>query len=459
MKTIAVGGCSAMWGDLLDPAVDMAKKADVQYLMFDHLAELTMSLLYRMKLRDPKRGYIPDVIPWMKALLPITKRKGIKIISNGGGANPEAAGEAIVNVAKELGLKGLKVGVIVGDDLSDRIDELRAKGIKFTNLDTGEEDIASIRDRMAGAYAYIGADHIIEALGEGADVVIGGRLSDNALCVGPWMYEFGWDYKEPYLNKVAAAITCGHLIECSACVTGGSMCSIWKEVPEPWNVGYPIAILDENGDAVITKTPDTGGIVNTWTVKEHLCYEVHDPHNYIMPDGIADFTTPHLEDIGKNRVKITNMSGKPRPEKLKVGIGFSDGWKQELQQWYVWPDALEKAKRSEYIFSEWLKRQEIQPEEVQFDYMGFNMQAGSVVPVPESAPDLPEVGVRICARYKTREGASWLRRNSLRFLGFPAGACFNTTTAPAMPAEIIALWPTLVPRDEVHTKIIMMEAK
>ena len=450
-----------MWGDLLSPAVDMAKKADVQYMCFDHLAELTMSLLYRMKLRDPKRGYIPDETPFKRALLPITKPKGIKIISNGGGANPEVAGEAIVNVAKELGLIGLKVGVVVGDDLSGRIDELRAKGIKFPNLDTGEEDIDSIKEKMAGAYAYIGAERIIDALREGADVVIGGRFSDNALFVGPWMYEFGWDYKEPYINKVGAAVTCGHLAECSRSCTGGFGCSLWKEVPEPWHVGNPIVEMDENGDAVITKTPDTGGLVNTWTIKGHLVYEVHDPNNYLMPDGIADFTTPHLEDVGKDRVKITNMTGKPRPDKLKVGIGYADGWKQEIQQWFCWPDALEKAKHSEYILREWVKHQEEinKPEDMQVDYMGFNMLHGSTVSVPESAPDLPEVGIRVCAKFKTRGGAANFRRESLHWTGFASGFCFNTTTAPAMPAEVIALWPTLVPREEVPTKLIMMEVK
>ena len=459
MKKIAIGGCGAMWGDLLEPAIDMANKADIQYMGFDFLAELTMSLLYRLKLKNPKAGYVPDMISFFKKLLPITREKGIKLISNGGGANPEEGGEQLVKVAKELGMTGLKIGVIVGDDLTDRIDELRAKGIKFTNLDTGEENIDAIRDRMAGVYAYIGADRIVDALKEGADIVIGGRLSDNALYVGPWMYEFGWDYKEPYWDKIGAGITCGHIIECAGCVTGLAMCSLWKEVPDPWNVGYPICEMYEDGTAVITKTPDTGGLINSWNVKEHLVYEIHDPNNYYMPDGIADFTSLKLEDIGKDRVKVTNMTGNPRPETLKVGIGYDNGYKQEVQSWYCWPQALEKARHAEFILKEWIRHQEIKPEGIQIDYMGLNMSHGSTVPVPQSAPDLPEVGLRVCAKFKMREQADSFRRNSLKWTGFASGTVFNTTTAPARPSRVIALWPTLVPREEVPAKLIMKEVK
>jgi len=459
MKKIAVGGCTAMWGDLLEPSIEMVNKADIQYMGFDFLAELTMSLLYKLRLRNPKAGYVPDMISYFREILPIATKRGIKLISNGGGANPEEAGEQLVKVCKELGLNGLKIGVITGDDLSDRIEELRAKGNKFTNLDTGEEDIDSIQDRLAGVYAYIGADLIKEALQKGADVVIGGRLSDNALYVGPWMYEFGWEYKEPYWDKIGAGITCGHIIECAGCVTGLGMCSLWKEIPDPWNVGYPICEMYEDGTAVITKTPDTGGLMNTWMAKEHLTYEISDPSNYLMPDGIADFTSLKLEDIGENRVSVTNMTGKPRPEMLKVGIGYNDGYKQEIQQWFCWPDALDKAKHAEFILKEWLKRQEIKVEGIQIDYMGLNMTHGSTVRVPESAPDMPEVGLRVCAKFKTRKEADYFRKTALNWTAFASGSVFNTTNAPANPSRVIALWPTLVPREEVPTRLVIKEVK
>jgi len=239
------------------------------------------------------------------------------------------------------------------------------------------------------------------------------------------------------------------------------MCSLWKEIPAPWNVGYPIGEMDEDGNAVITKTPDTGGLVNSWMIKEHLVYEVHDPNNYLMPDGIADFTTLKMEDVGKDKVEVTNMSGKPRPQTLKVGIGYDDGFKQEIQQWFCWPDALEKAKHCEFVLREWLERQKTKPEEMQVDYMGLNMTHGSTVPLPnpKDVLDLPEIGVRVCAKFKTREEANYFRRNTMHWAAFASGYVFNTTTAPAEPARIIALWPTLVPREEVHTELIMKEVK
>jgi hypothetical protein len=215
MKKVSIGGCSAFWGDLLEPAVDMARKADVQYLAFDHLAELTMALLHRMKMKNPDSGFIPDIIPWHKALLPITVGRGIKIVTDAGGANPIAAAKAVFKIAKEMGFEGLKIAAITGDDLTDRLDELQAKGIEFPNLDTGEENIESIKGKIAAAYAYVGADSIIDALKEGADVIVAGRVSDNACYVGPWMYEFGWEFdKEEYVNKIAAAVTCGHITNC-----------------------------------------------------------------------------------------------------------------------------------------------------------------------------------------------------------------------------------------------------
>ena len=461
MKTVPIGSGSMAWGDVLEPSVDMAKRANVKYICFDWLAEVTMSILYTLKLKNPKGGYPSELPEWMRTLLPIAREKGIKIITNGGGANPEEAAEAVYRVATEAGLSGLKIATVLGDSITERLDELRKKGIKFTNMDTEEEDIDSIKDRITGAYVYTGAEGIMEALKQGADVVIGGRISDNSMYVGPWMYEFGWDYRESYWNKIGAAVTCAHIIECSGACTGIIMCSLWEEVPDPWNIGYPIVEMDENGDAVVTKTPDTGGLVNTWTIKEHLVYESRDPQNYIMPDGIADFTTLHLEDIGKDRVKVTNMSGKPRPDKLKVGIGYLDGWKQELQHWFCWPDALKKAKHAEFIMREWLNRWNVKPERLHVDYMGFNMAHGGLVrvPDPEEVPDLPEVGLRICAKFKTREEALYFRNHHSYWDAPPPGYVFNTTNAPARPSRVIALWPTLVPREEVPTKVMIREVK
>jgi len=207
MKQVNIGSGSAFWGDMLEPAVEMAQRSDVQYIGFDHLAELIMALLNRMKLKNPEMGYIPDIIPWMKKLLPVTAPKGIKMITNAGGANPLQAALEVKKVVKDLNLGPMKIGVVSGDDVLPYLDEIRKRGFRFTNMDTGEEDIDSIKDNIVAANAYTGADEIITELRNGADMIITGRVSDNALYVGPLMHEFGWEYTDKYVNQVAAAVT------------------------------------------------------------------------------------------------------------------------------------------------------------------------------------------------------------------------------------------------------------
>ncbi len=452
MKKVVIGSGSAFWGDLLEPAVEMAERSDVQYIGFDHLAELTMAILNRMKAKNPESGYIQDIIPWMKKLLPVTVPKGIKMITNAGGANPTQAALEVKKLVNDLNLGAMKIGIISGDDILPYIDDIRAQGWKFKNLDTGEEDIESIRESIVAANAYIGADLIIKELKNGADMIIAGRVSDNALYVGPLMYEFGWDYSEEYTDRIAAAVTVGHIIECSACVTGG-MSNMWKVSERPWEIGFPIVEFYENGEAVITKTPDSGGIVNQWTVKEHLLYEIMDPTNYLMPDGIADFTALHLTEEGRNRVRVTNMKGKERPDTLKVCIGYRDGFIGEGLAFFPWPDALEKAKWAEKWVRERFKRLNVEFKELRIDYMGVNMLHGEAAPVEDK--DLNEVGLRIAARTETYPEAEVVRREATHLWTMgPIGASFGV---PMNVRPVLALWPSLVPRDMVRAESQLME--
>ena len=452
MKKVLVGSGSAYWGDVLEPAVEMAKKSDVQYIGFDHLAELTMSILNRMKEKNPEKGYIEDIVPWMKELLPITMPKGIKMITDAGGANPLQAALEVKGIAEGLGLKGMKIGVVHGDDILPYMDEILREWWKFKNLDTGEEDIDGIRDRMVAANAYIGADLIIEELRNGADLIVAGRVSDNALYVGPLMYEFGWDYSPKYVNEVAAAVTIGHIIECSCCVTGG-ISNMWNVSERPWDIGFPIAEVYEDGDAVITKTPDSGGIVNEWTVKEHLLYEIMDPKNYMMPDGIADFTSVQLQEEARNRVRVSNIKGKERPSNLKVCIGYRDGFIGEGLVFFPWPDALEKAKWAEKCVRERIKKIGVQFEELRIDYVGVNMLHGKVSPLEDK--DYNEVGLRIAGKTKTWKDADAIRREATHLwtLG-PIGASFGV---PLGVRPVIALWPSLVPREAVKIESTRLE--
>ena len=452
MKKVDIGSGSAFWGDIFDPALELAERGGVQYIGLDHLAELTMAILNRMKEKDPKAGYIPDIISWTKRLLPVTQKNKIKMITNGGGANPIQAALEVKKIIEELKLGPMKLGVVSGDDILPYIDDIRAQGWKFKNLDTGAEDIDSIRDRIVAANAYIGADLIVKELKNGADMIITGRVSDNALYVGPLMYEFGWDFTDKYTDLIAAAVTVGHIIECSACVCGG-MSNMWKVSERPWDIGFPIAEFYENGEAVITKTPDSGGIVNSWTVKEHLLYEIIDPANYMMPDGIADFTALKLTEEGRNRVRVTNMKGKKRPDTLKVCIGFKDGFIGEGMVYFPAPDALEKAKWAHKWVQERFKKLGVQFQELRIDYVGVNMLHGDATPIEDKG--LNEVGLRIAGKTKTYKEAEAVRREATHLWTMgPIGSSFGV---PMNVRPVVALWPSLVPREAVKVESQLME--
>jgi hypothetical protein len=456
MKKVRIGAGSAFWGDMLEPAVELAEKGDVSYIGFDHLAELTLAILQRMRAKKPDTGYIPDIIQWTKTLLPITSKKGIKMMTNAGGANPDQAGEEVVKIAKSLKLEGMKIGIAAGDDLTGRLEEIRQKGWKFKNLDTGEEDIDRINNRIVAANAYVGAEALIECLDKGADMVIAGRCSDNALYVAPVMKEFGWNYSETNANLIAAAITCGHIIECTSGCSGG-MSNLWKIVKDAWKIGFPIVEMQENGEFIISKVKGSGGLVSEWNVKEHLVYEIKDPNNYLMPDGVADFTSAKIEEIGKNCVKVSGIKGKPRTDTLKVCIGYQDGFIGEGHVFFSWPDALDKAKWAEKWIRERIKLLGIVPEDLQIDYIGINVLHGAVSKWPDNADDLNEIGLRIVAKTKTFDEASAIRREASHlWTAGPVGSSFGV---PFNPRPVISLWPTLVPREELSLISYIKEVK
>ena len=462
MKKVRVGAGSASWPDCKDSAWDVAKNGDVDYLSFDHLAELTMAILERQKARDPKRGYIPDVIPLMRGLLPIWKEKDkhFRMASNGGGANPEQCAEEVLKLSQELNLGGIKIGVITGDDLPlSRIDELRAQGLKLKNLDTGEEDIDRIRDKLLAAYVYIGADKIIEAYGGGANLVIGGRLADNALYCANFMHPFGWKYEDEYWDRIGAAIITGHLLECSSW-SAGTCSNLWEEVPEPWHTGFPIAEMDETGEVIITKTPNSGGLVRELSLKEHLVYEVHDPHNYIMPDGIADITTIKLEQVGKDRVKISKLGdaprGKRRPDMLKLCLAYDDGYISEYTSVIPGPNVFQKAERVKEFIHKRLEYLGLKPREVLIQLIGYDSLWGPTAGPPECEPN--ELGVRVVFKCNTIAEARECRVEcgSLNWEASPVGTAFGN---PPADRPVFALWSTLIPREAVPLNLEIKEVK
>lgn len=447
MPTVRVGNGSAYWGDMLDPAIELAEHGELDYLGLDHLAELTLAILQRTKAKNPEEGYIPDLVPWMQALLPVSRRSGVTLITNAGGANPQAGSRAVIALAGQLGLSGLRVGVVSGDDVFPHLDRLAAQGVPFVNLDTGEEGLQRIRDRIVAANAYLGSEPIMAALADGADVVVTGRVTDSALAIAPILHEFGWGFTHPDWDRIGAAIIVGHIIECACFCTGGGS-NQWREAREPWHIGFPIAEVDDDGTAVITKVPGSGGIVNQWTVKEQLTYEVTNPESYATPDGIADFTQVRVHEIGPDRVRVTGMRGKPRPDTLKVCIGYWDGWIAEGLLLFSWPEALAKAQRAEEIVRKRLQYLGIKVEELRFDYVGINTLHGAVAP---PANEVNEVGLRIAAKCRSEDEADAVRREATHL--WTLGGVGTAFGVPFRPRPVVALWPTLVPRDAVSVQV------
>jgi hypothetical protein len=335
-KTIRIGGASAFWGDSMVAAPQLLAQGEVDYLIFDYLAEITMSIMARIRAKDPAQGYATDFVTvTMKRLLPELARRKVKIVANAGGVNPAACAAAIRTMISDAGLS-LKVGVVLGDDLLPQIETLKSR------LEPMEAD-AEMPARFMSANAYLGAAPIAAALKAGADIVITGRCVDSALCLGPLLHEFGWGLED--FDRLAGGSLAGHIIECGAQASGG-LFTDWRDVPDWDNIGYPIAEIAEDGSFVVTKPKGTGGLVSFGTVAEQLVYEIGDPACYKLPDVTCDFTAVTIQDLGGNRVRVSNAKGRPPSDRYKVSATYLDGFRAVAHMTIGGIDAREKAERS-----------------------------------------------------------------------------------------------------------------
>jgi hypothetical protein len=327
-QKVRVAGGQGFWGDLLTAPIDQVRGGQIDYLMLDYLAEVTMSIVQKQRQRDPNAGYARDFVTLMREILPDCVEKNIKVLSNAGGVNVKGCAEAIKQVASELGLSGkVKIGVVTGDDILGRLDEFAEKGIEITNMETGEP-LSEIRDKVQSANVYLGAEPLVEALNKGAQIIVGGRLTDTGLTLAPLMFEFGWKFDD--WDKVSAGTIAGHIIECGGQSSGGNCQYDWQNIPDLANIGFPIVEASPNGEFVVTKHENTGGRVNIQSIKEQLLYEMGDPKSYITPDVVADFTSINLADDGENRVKVFGITGNQNTEFYKVSIAYSAGWNARL---------------------------------------------------------------------------------------------------------------------------------
>ena len=449
---VRVGCGSGFWGDAFDPADELLRQGRLDYLAFDFLAELTMALLQRQRARNPDAGYVEDAVTFMTDMAAPARERGTRLVSNGGGVNPHAGARAIVGNLRERGMSGTRIGVVSGDDLLPRLDELLAEGVPLANTATGETDLARIRERIVCANAYLGSEGIIDVLANGADIVLTGRVADSAVFVGPIMHALGIGFDDA--DRMAAAITAGHIAECAAGCTGG-MSSRFDDMPQMGRVGFPLLEFNRDGTCIVTKLAGTGGRVDAFTIKEHLVYEIGDPRAYIAPDGIADFTSVRLTDLGGDRVRVSGVRGQPQPDQLKVLIGYSDGWIGEGMLMFPWPRAFARAEKARATLLERFERLGLAADEVAFSYVGVNTLHGPAAPMV-NVDDLNEVGLRVAVHTRSRDEAEKVRRacTQMWIMG-PGGTSFGV---PIKSRPVVSLWPTLVPRTLVPPVTEMVTA-
>lgn len=451
-RVVRVASGQGFWGDWLEAPRRQVEGGPVDYLMLDYLAEVTMSIVQKQKERDPNMGYARDFIGAMESVFPAVADRGVKVIANAGGVNPSACAQAVLHAADKHGVRGkIRIGVVTGDDILDRLDELLAAGHELRNMDTNEP-LSSIRDRVLSANAYIGSTPIVEALKLGANVVVTGRSTDTALTMAPLRYEFGW--ADDDWNKLAAGIVAGHILECGAQSSGGNCLYDWRNIPDLANVGYPIANALADGSFVISKHPGTGGRINVPSVTEQLVYEMGDPHSYITPDVVADFTSIKLEDAGENRVRVHGITGAPPTPFLKVSIAYRSGYKAVGSLVYSWPDAMEKAQLADRVLRERLDRLGLHFDQVLSEFVGANATHGSLAGDGRDAPEVQyRIGVRGSDRAAverfTREIAPLVLNGPPSVTGFAGGR-------PKVE-EIVAYWPALLDKRAVSTAVTIVE--
>jgi hypothetical protein len=452
MTSVRVASGLGFYGDSWQPVKASIERGGAQYVCSDHLAELTLAILQKDRLKSPEAGFTRDLVPMLAELLPLGLPRGVTFILNAGGLNPLGAQAAVVAALKKAGIRA-RVAAVTGDALHDRLDELIAAGVSFAHLDTGA-DLAAVRDRLLFANAYLGARPIVEALQAEADIVITGRVADAALFLAPLIHTFGWAATD--LDRLAQGVVVGHLLECSGQASGGNFGGDWRSIPDLAGIGYPIAEVTADGTALITKAPGTGGRVSFDTLREQLLYEVHDPGRYLTPDVTVDLTGVRLEDRGGDEVVVTGARGTAAPDRLKVVAGYHDGWMGQAMVGYAWPDALEKARAAAAIVEAQLGRSDV---EWHTEFVGHNSLHGPLAD-DRHAKELNEVYLRMAIRAADKAVADRFGRlfPPLGLSGPPFVGGYGGITPPR---ELLGIWPALIDRRHVepHVRVHVEEVR
>ncbi|MFK4529295.1 hypothetical protein ABIF90_007276 [Bradyrhizobium japonicum] len=441
MKTVRIGVGAGFAGDRIEPALELARHGDLNYLVFECLAERTTALAQQARLNDANAGYDPLLIDRFKAVLPSCRKNGIKIITNMGAANPEDAAKTVAVIAKERGFSGLKIAAIHGDDVLEKLVD------KDLPLIERQGRVSDLAGKIISANAYLGVEPIVEALANGADIVITGRASDAALFAAPMVFEFGWDLGD--WHRLGQSVAVGHLLECAGQVSGGYFADPgYKNVSNLARLGFPFADVSEDGSAIIGKINGSGGLIDVRTCKEQLLYEVHDPASYLQPDVIADFSGVTFTQQGRDRVLVRGATGRPRTDALKVTIGYLDSYVGEGQISYAGPGALARAQLALSIVEERLKLTSVAMTELRLDLIGVNSaHRGAAV---GRGPEPEEVRIRVIGRTESMLEAVRIGNEvESLWLNGPAGGGGAWKSA----REIVAAASTLLPRSAVQTHV------
>uniref|UniRef100_A0A7C2K0B7 DUF1446 domain-containing protein n=1 Tax=Schlesneria paludicola TaxID=360056 RepID=A0A7C2K0B7_9PLAN len=453
---VRIGNAHAFWGDRSDAALEiLTREPDLDFLTLDYLAEVSMSILAMQRERDPARGYARDFVDLVRSLAPYWAAGGrCRLIANAGGLTPAACAADCARVLAEAGCRRLKIAVVSGDDVLDLVRASRsaADGNTFENLDTGEP-ISRVADRLVTANAYLGAAPIAQALHQGADIVITGRVADPSLTVAPCLHHFGWTDQD--WSRIAGATVAGHLIECGTQVTGG-LWTDWLEIPDPANIGFPIVEIASDGSCVVTKPGGTGGCVNEWTVKEQLVYEIGDPGRYVSPDVLVSFLSLTVEEIARDRVRVSGAVGQPPPPTLKVSATYRDGFRAAGTLTVFGRDAVAKAQRSGDVILQRLRG----AGHVYREALVECLAAGACGPAPlagANAAQLVETVLRIAVESDSRAAVEQFSRELMSLI--TAGPPGTTGYAEGRPRvhPVFRYWPCLIDRARVAPRLEWIE--
>jgi len=440
-KIIKIANGQGFWGDSIDAPVNLVKGGHIDYLTLDYLAEVTLSIMQKQKQKNSKLGYATDFIELIKRILPSIENNQLKVITNAGGVNPDSCRDELLKLTDNI-----KIGVVKGDDIINDIDILRNNGVSFDNMDTGQK-FEDISNKIYSANVYIDSFCIADALDEGARIVLAGRVSDPGLALGPCIHEYNWSKNE--YDKIASGTLAGHITECGAQCSGGNYTN-WKDVPNIANIGYPIIEMTNSGDFAITKHPETGGLINKHTISEQILYEMGDPKKYISPDVCVDFTSFHLFDKNKNYVNINNVKGYQPTDTYKVSISYFAGYKASGQLTISGPDAYEKAKLTSEIIWKRLKLAGYEYDDTLSEYLGISSCHGNIDTLPNQ---INEVVLRLSVKDSDRDKVNRFGKEIAPVIttGPPGVTGFSGGRPKAQ--EIVAYWPSLIPKDLVKTTV------